>query len=109
MSIRGNFGGESPGRLDNINTYFLKFALLHTSSSPTVMMDDIQYRKLLKQPDIQLEITPGDLPQNLLPTVGDVLGRVLKVSLEEMRGGNVQEKSVPIYQMLRSSGGQRGS
>ena len=59
-------------------------------------MHEAEFRRMLKLPDTQLEITPCDLPPNVLPRVGEVLGRILKVRLEEMKERGTTEKCVSV-------------
>ena len=64
-------------------------------------MDEVEYRRRLKKPHRQLEIMPCDLPHNQLPTTGQVLGKVMKIRLEEMRDKNVEEKMISIKKCIR--------
>ena len=59
-------------------------------------MEEAKHRRQLQQPDPILQIRACDLPNGLLPTFGYVIGRVLKVRMEEMHERKVTENSVSI-------------
>ena len=59
-------------------------------------MEEDKHRRRLQQPDPILQIRACDLSNDLLPTVGDVIGRVLKVRMGEVHERKMAENSVSI-------------
>jgi len=53
------------------------------------IMDEDEFRRRRKERHPQLRIKPCELPQNQLPTTGQVLGNVLYVRLKKMRDKKV--------------------
>ena len=60
------------------------------------MMEEVELRRQLKRPHPQLGIYPCDLPHNQLPTIQQVLGRIMKIRLDEMHDRKVGENMVSI-------------
>ena len=66
-------------------------------------MEEAKHRRRLQQPDPILQIRACDLSNDLLPTVGDVIGRVLKVRMGEVHERKVAENSVSIKSCIATA------
>ena len=58
------------------------------------------FRKKMKLCHTQLNVIPCDLPQNQLPTGGEVVGRIMLLRLKEMRERQVEENRVSIHSII---------
>ena len=65
-------------------------------------MDGGSLRKKLKAPHKQFGAQACDLPQNQLPTNGQVIGKILKLRQEEMKARNVTENLVSVHTCISS-------
>ena len=63
-------------------------------------MDGVAFRKKMKQPHAQLGVTPCDLPRNQLPTCAQVVGRIMKMRLEEMETRGFEERQISTKKLI---------
>ena len=54
----------------------------------------------MKEPHPQLGVMPCDLPRNQLPTCAQVVGRIMKMRLEEMEKRGVEERQISTKKLI---------